>query len=68
MVTWNGAKTLHLENNYGVAVGKPANLIVLHAQDRYDALRRRAIVRYVISKGKLLARTEAPRSNWHGPI
>jgi cytosine deaminase len=68
MVTWNGARTLNLEHQYGVEVGKAANLIVLDAQDRYDAIRRRAIVRYVISRGKLLARTEAPHTNWHGPV
>lgn len=66
MVTWNGAKTLHLTDCYGVEVGKPAHLIVLAASDRYDALRRRATVSYVISYGKLLARTEAPRTNWYG--
>lgn len=66
MVTWNGAKTLNVSDRYGVEVGKPANLIVLDAHDRYDAIRRRAIVSYVISQGKLLARTEAPRTIWHG--
>ncbi|PSB34689.1 cytosine deaminase [Stenomitos frigidus] len=66
MVTWNGAKTLNVSDRYGVEVGKPANLIVLDAQDRYDAIRRRATVSYVISQGKLLARTEAPRTVWHG--
>jgi cytosine/creatinine deaminase len=40
-------------------------LIVLDAIDRYDALRRRASVRYVISQGKLLAGTESPRSTWY---
>lgn len=68
MVTWNGAKTLHLEDRYGIEVGKSANLIVLDAQDRYDALRKRAIVRYVISQGKLLVRTECPQTNWYGPV
>ncbi|GAB4350936.1 MAG: cytosine/isoguanine deaminase [Leptolyngbyaceae cyanobacterium] len=68
MVTWNGAKTLHLDDRYGIEVGKPANLIVLDAQDRYDALRKRAIVRYVISHGKLLVRTECPQTNWYGPV
>jgi cytosine deaminase len=67
MVTWNGAKTLHLDDRYGIEVGKPANLIVLDAQDRYDALRKRAIVRYVISHGKLLVRTECPQTSWYGP-
>jgi cytosine deaminase len=68
MVTWNGAKTLNMHGQYGVEVGKPANLIVLDAVDRYDALRRRAIVRYVISRGKLLLRTEAARTMWHGQL
>jgi cytosine deaminase len=66
MVTWNGAKTLHLEDEYGIEVGKPANLIVLHASDRHDAIRRRPTVLYVISRGKLLAHTEPPRTTWHG--
>jgi cytosine/creatinine deaminase len=66
MVTWHGAKTLNVEDQYGVEVGKPANLIVLDADDRYDAIRRRAIVRYVISNGKLLAQTEPPQVKWKG--
>jgi len=64
MVTWHGAKTLHLEDQYGIEVGNPANLIVLDAGDRYDAIRRRALVRYVISKGKLLVHTEPPVPQW----
>jgi cytosine deaminase len=64
MITWNGAKTLNLGENYGLEIGKPANLIVLDAQDRYDAIRRRAVVSYVISQGKLLARTEPLRTTW----
>ncbi|MBD2078134.1 cytosine deaminase [Phormidium sp. FACHB-592] len=66
MVTWNGAKTLNVSDRYGVEVGKPANLIVLDAHDRYDAIRRRATVRYVISQGKLLAKTDPPKTDWHG--
>jgi cytosine deaminase len=64
MTTWNGAKTLHLEEQYGIEVGKPANLIVLEASDRYDAIRRRPPVRYVISQGQLLASTEMPKIQW----
>ncbi|HEY9654918.1 MAG TPA: cytosine deaminase [Crinalium sp.] len=66
MVTWNGAKTLNVSDRYGIEVGKPANLIVLDAHDRYDAIRRRATVLYVISQGKLLAKTDVPRTDWHG--
>lgn len=64
MITWHGAKTLNLSEEYGIAVGKPANLIVLDAADRYDAIRRRATVRYVVSRGKLLASTETPTLDW----
>ncbi|PSB14385.1 cytosine deaminase [filamentous cyanobacterium CCP1] len=64
MVTWNGAKTLHIEHQYGIEEGKPANLIVLNADSQYEAIRRRASVRYVISQGKLLACTEPAVSQW----
>ena len=63
MVTWNGARTLGIEA-YGLAVGQPANLIVLAASDRYDALRRRPAVRYVISRGRILAETAPPQTTW----
>ncbi|HAX77457.1 MAG TPA: cytosine deaminase, partial [Cyanobacteria bacterium UBA11372] len=66
MVTWHGAKTLHLQDNYGIEIGKPANLIVLDADSRYDAIRRRATILYVISQGKLLAYTEPSVTQWKG--
>src|SRR5690606_29540814 len=31
LITFNGAKTLNVEGQYGVAVGKPANFLVLDA-------------------------------------
>jgi cytosine deaminase len=64
MVTWHGAKTLHVTDQYGIEEGKPANLMVLDAGDRYDAIRRRATVRHVISRGKLIASTQPPQSQW----
>lgn len=64
MVTWNGAKTLNLLDRYGIAIGQPANLIVLDAIDRYDAIRRRATVQYVISQGNLIASTQVPVMQW----
>jgi cytosine/creatinine deaminase len=65
MITWNGAKTLNISDQYGIAVGKPAHLIVLDAGDRAEAIRCRSTVRYVISHGKVLAQTEAPATTWH---
>ncbi len=64
MITINGARTLNLEDRYGIAVGNPANLIVLDAESPYDALRRRATVTHVIAQGKLLVETTPPRSQW----
>ncbi|MEO0407369.1 MAG: cytosine deaminase [Cyanobacteria bacterium P01_A01_bin.135] len=66
MVTWNGARTLNLSDQYGLEVGKPANLIVLEASDRYDALRRRPTVCYVISRGAVIAETVPPVTSWKG--
>jgi cytosine deaminase len=57
MVTDAGARTLHIEDTYGIAVGKPADLVVLDAQDELDALRRQSVARVVLSKGKVVART-----------
>jgi cytosine deaminase len=64
MVTWNGARTLNLGDRYGIEVDKPANLIVLDASDRYDALRRRATVQYVISNGRIIANTSPAQPQW----
>ncbi|MEM7714458.1 MAG: cytosine deaminase [Cyanobacteria bacterium P01_A01_bin.68] len=57
MVTDNGAKTLNLQDKYGLEVGKPADLIVLDSEDYYDAIRTRIQPRYVISQGKIIAST-----------
>ncbi len=64
MITRHGAKTLQVETQYGIEVGKPANLIVLNAQNRFQAMRDRATVLYVISQGKLLVQTQAPVTTW----
>lgn len=66
MVTENGARTLNLGDQYGIAVGKPANLIVFDAKSPYDALRRTATVTHVISRGKLLVQTQPAQTSWLG--
>ena len=64
MITSHGARTLHLQESYGIAVGKPANLIILDASSPYDAIRRRATVRQVVSRGMPLVQTKAPEVVW----
>lgn len=58
LISKNSAKTLHIEDNYGIEVGKPANLIILNAENEYDVIRKQAEVLYSIRKGKVLAKTE----------
>ncbi|MRG69865.1 cytosine deaminase [Limosilactobacillus reuteri] len=57
-VTYNGAKTLHISDNYGIEVGKPANCILLNARDFYNALNKHVEVLYNIRYGKVLAETK----------
>jgi cytosine deaminase len=57
MVTDAGARTLHVEDSYGIEAGKPADLVILDALDELDALRRQSVARIVLSKGKVVART-----------
>ncbi|OLP18351.1 cytosine deaminase [Leptolyngbya sp. 'hensonii'] len=57
MVTWQGARTLNLPV-YGLDVGQPANLMVLDADSRYEAIRQRSVVRWVIARGKVISQTE----------
>jgi cytosine deaminase len=64
MITTNGAKTLALGDTYGLAVGQPANLIVLDATSPYEAIRRNATVTQVFSRGKLLVHTKPAEVVW----
>ncbi len=66
MVTAGGARTLNLGEGYGVAVGRPANLVVLDAADRYGAILNRATVRTVISRGRVLVETMPAVTRWLG--
>jgi cytosine/creatinine deaminase len=61
MVTWHGARTLNLGSQYGIQVGNPASIVVVDAPNKYESVRKRAIVTYVISQGKLIAQTEPAR-------
>jgi cytosine deaminase len=65
MVTVHGAKTLNLQDRYGIAPGKPANLIALDAESPYEAIRRIAPVTHVISQGKVLCQTKPAEVQWY---
>lgn len=57
-VTYNGAKTLHIGDHYGIEKGKPANFILLNAPDFYNALNKHVEVLYNVRRGKILAQTK----------
>ena len=58
LVTKNSAKTLHIEEEYGIEAGKPANFIVLNADNEYDVIRKQAAVTHSYRNGKLIAGTK----------
>jgi cytosine deaminase len=61
MVTANGARSLHIQD-YGIKVGNPANVVVVEAPNAFEAVRHRAKARYVIARGKVIARSEPIKS------
>lgn len=57
MVTVNSAKTMMIED-YGIAEGNTANLVILDAESDFDAVRLTAEALYVIRKGEIISRTK----------
>lgn len=64
LITHNSAKTLHLQD-YGIKVGNPANLVILPAENGFDAVRRQVPIRYSIRQGRVIAETEPAKSYIH---
>ncbi|ONI44637.1 cytosine deaminase [Candidatus Epulonipiscioides gigas] len=58
LISYNGAKALNITEQYGIEVGKPANLIILPAENGYDAIRRQVPVAYSIRNGKVIAHSK----------
>lgn len=65
LVTANSAKTLNIEDQYGIEVGKPASFIVLSANNEYEAIRKQATVSYSYRNGKLIAETKPSETKIH---
>ena len=62
MITENSAKTMHVQDQYGIEVGKPADMIVLNATNEMDAIRLMSECLYVIRNGKIVAKTTPAHS------
>lgn len=54
LVTDNSARALNLGERYGIAVGRPANLVILGAENDYEAVRQQAKARVSIRGGRVL--------------
>lgn len=54
LISRNGAKTLHLGDEYYIREGNPASFIVIDAENDFDALRNRAGAVMSVRKGKVL--------------
>lgn len=54
LITINGAKTLNIQNEYGVKVGNQANFIVLNGTSEFEAIQERVSVIYSIRNGNIL--------------
>lgn len=62
LITYQGANIMRVQDEYGIEAGKPANFIVLDAQDPYEAIRERAEVLASVRNGEYLFKRE-PRKN-----
>lgn len=61
-ISSNSARTFNIEDKYRIEIGKLGNLIILNAENGYDAVRRRAGVIYYIIEGQVIAKTIPSRS------
>jgi len=57
LITENAARALGIEAEYGLEVGKPANLIILPAENWFEVVRRLPPVLYSIRQGRVTAKT-----------
>ena len=64
--TWRGARTLGIEDEYGIEEGKPADLVVFDAASPLEVLRLKPVRRWVLRRGKVIAETTPPRTTLLG--
>lgn len=65
LISTKSAKTLNIQSQYGIEVGKPGNLLILPAENDFDALRRQVPVRYSVRSGTVIAETQPATTSLH---
>lgn len=63
LITDHSARTLSIQDHYGIEVGKPANMIILPAETGFEAVRRQVPVQYSIRAGKVIAETQLSQTH-----
>ncbi|WP_305838682.1 cytosine deaminase [Photobacterium leiognathi] len=58
LISKNSARTLNIQDNYGIEIGKPGSLLILPAENGFDAVRRQVPVQYSVRHGKVIAQTQ----------
>lgn len=64
LITEYSARTLNLQD-YGVAEGKRASLLILPAENGFDAVRRQVPVHYSVRDGRVIAQTQPAVTQIH---
>ena len=64
LISEYSARTLNLQD-YGVSEGKRASLLILPAENGFDAVRRQVPVRYSIRDGRVIANTQPAVTQIH---
>jgi len=62
LITTNAAKTLHIQDRYGIDEGKPADFLVLDAPSAFEALRLVPARLHIFKHGREVAYTSPGRS------
>jgi len=64
--TERGARTLGVEDEYGIEEGKPADCVVFDAPSALEVLRLHPARRWVVRRGRVIAETEPSRTTLLG--
>jgi cytosine deaminase len=64
--TERGARTLGVENEYGLEEGKPADCVIFDAPSAVETIRLRATRRWVVRRGRVIAETSPARTTLLG--
>ncbi|EMJ3465308.1 cytosine deaminase [Vibrio harveyi] len=65
LISTNSARTLNIQDKHGIEAGKPGSLLILPAENGFDAVRRQVPVRYSVRHGKVIAETLPATTHIH---